>query len=289
MTGERKSILWALVAILLWGTLAAVVGDALTNIPPATLVLYALAFAAPTLIAIDLLRQRSLRSIFVARPPVIAIGLLGIFGYHALFFVALAKAPLIEANLLNYLWPLFMVLLAPLLTKERLTPVLLGGAVLGFLGAALVVTHGRALDLSPEHALGYGLAALAALTWSSFSVGLKRLGPEGEDRMALFVTASLVPALAFAALEGGLAPPTGRALAACAWLGIGPMGIAFFCWNRALSRGSAARIGTLSYLDPLLSTLVLAAYLRTPPDVSTWVGMALIVGGAAAPSLRRVK
>lgn len=288
MSQDTRALAWALAAILLWGTLAAVVGDALEGAPPSQLVLWAFVFSAPTLALVDLARGRKLAAIFRAPGRVVALGLWGIFVYHALLFTALDRAPHVEANLLNYLWPLLMVLLAAPIAGERPTRVVLLGALVGFVGAALVVTRGEGLHVESEHALGYGLAALAAFAWASFSVVLRRLGPEGEDRMTLFTVASLVPAVAFAALTGGLAPPSGRALAAAAWLGVGPMGVAFFCWNRALALGSAARIGSLSYLTPLLSTLALAALARGGVgSVSrvTWVGMALIVGGAAGPVL----
>jgi drug/metabolite transporter (DMT)-like permease len=106
--------------------------------------------------------------------------------------------------------------------------------------------------------------------------------------MTLFVTASLAPALALALATGTAAPPTGRALTAAAWLGIGPMGIAFWCWSRALALGSAARIGLLSYLDPLLSTLVVAAVLGKEITRASALGMALIVVGSAGPAVLRV-
>ncbi len=278
---DRGGIGWALLAIVIWATLTAATGDALAGVPAATLLFFALAFSAPLLVGLDLARGRTPRAVLAARPRLYLLGVLGIFGYHALLFLALERAPIVEANLLNYLWPLFMVLLAPLLAGERLAAATLVGAFAGLAGAAIVVTQGRALDLSPAHVWGYGLAATAAVLWAVFSVLLRRLGPEAEGRMPLFVTASLLPAAALVLAQGGLVPPRGRALFAVAWLGLGPMGIAFVFWSRAVARGSAARIGALSYLTPLLSTLCVSFTLGKPITGATWVGMALIVGGSA--------
>jgi len=63
--------------------------------------------------------------------------------------------------------------------------------------------------------------------------------------------------------------------------------MAFVCWDRAMRLGRASTIGALSYLDPLLSTLCVAFALNKPLTTPTLVGMALIIGGAAAPALRR--
>lgn len=283
---ERRALLWALAAIGIWGTLAAAVGDALTGVRATTLVFWAFVFAAPLLVGMDVVRRRTLRQIFVAPRRIVALGAVGIFGYHALLFVALEQAPPVEANLLNYLWPLFMVVLAPAIARERPRASFLASALVGFVGAGLVVTQGESLHVEGRHALGYALAATAAFVWASFSLILKRLGPEGEDRMALFAVTALAASFVLALMTGGVAPPPGRALLAAAWLGAGPMGIAFHCWGRALALGSAARIGVLSYLAPLLSTLALAAALERPISAANWLGMGLIVGASAAPSLQ---
>lgn len=283
--GPRAGLGWALASIVLWGTLAAAVGDALKGVPAAALVLWSFVFAAPTLVGWELARGRKPRDFLRARWDVVALGLWGIFGYHALLFAALERAPIVEANLLNYLWPLLMVLLAPVLGRERLLPSAVAGALAGFAGAALVVTQGKWIVPAREAMFGYVLALAAAIAWSSFSVLLRRAGAAGANRMTLFTVCALPAAFALAAARGELAPPPGRALLAAAWLGIGPMALAFVCWDRAMARGSAARIGVLSYLDPLLSTLCVAAVLGSALTGATWIGMALIVGGAALPTL----
>lgn len=290
-----RAYLWAGGAIVLWGTLAAGVGDALKGLRASTLVLWSLGFATATLVALDLVARR--RAGDAPRRPLpgpglLALGAWGILGYHALFFAALDRAPIVEANLLNYLWPLLMVLLAPWIAGEVLTGATLTGALVGFAGAALVVTQGRWRAPAPEHALGYAMAAAAALAWSTFSLGLRRAGASSEGRMSAFVAVSFVLAAPLALVTDGpaaLAPPGGRALAATAWLGVGPMALAFHCWGRALAQGDATRIGTLSYLDPLLSTLAVAWWLGAPLSAASWAGMALIVMGAAGPSLLRLR
>lgn len=284
--GRRGGIGWALAAIVLWGTLAAAVGDALVGLRASTLVFWCLLFATPTLVLYELaVRRRPIAHVVVAPPPVVALGLLGIFGYHALLFTALELAPIVEANLLNYLWPLLIVVLAPAITSERPSSLMLGGSVIGFAGAAIVVTQGRWPDLAGGDALGYLLALLAAFAWSTFSLFLKRIGAAGENRMALFTVWSLGAATAWAAANGGLEVPELRALSAAAWVGAGPMALAFVCWERAMTRGRASTIGALSYLDPLLSTLCVGWVLGKPLTGATWAGMALIIAGAAVAPL----
>ncbi len=281
-----RPIVYALIAIVLWGTLAAVVGDALAGVGPFRLLFWSFAFAAPTLVAAEVAQGRRVVDVLRPTTALVALGLWGILGYHAFFYVALQRAPIVEANLLNYLWPLFMVLLAPVLARERLTPTAVVGALTGFAGAVLIVTQGKAIVPARAHLVGYACAFVAALAWSSFSVLLKRMGAQAEGRMPLFMVASLIGAAALALTEeGGLAPPPPRALLACAFLGVFPLGLAFVAWGKAMATGSAAKIGALSYLDPLLSTLLLALVLRAPITQATALGMVLIVVGAASPAV----
>ncbi len=87
------------------------------------------------------------------------------FGYHFLLFIALRHAPPVQANLVNYLWPLLMVVLAPVfLNGLRLRPAHVVAALLGFGGAAVaILTAGGPVQgaTGPVWAWGY-LPALGA-------------------------------------------------------------------------------------------------------------------------------
>ena len=79
-----------------------------------------------------------------------ALGVGGLFGYHALFFFALRLAPPAEAQLVNYLWPLFIVLGSALLPDESLKAhhvvgalIALAGTVVLFLGRRRHHVRGR--------------------------------------------------------------------------------------------------------------------------------------------------
>jgi drug/metabolite transporter (DMT)-like permease len=89
------------------------------------------------------------------------VGLWGIFGYHFLYFSAFHYAPPIEVSLMNYLWPLLIVVLSPVFLPEfkiRLQHIL--GALLGLCGAAVIVTGGEKLIFDLDKLPGYFLAAL---------------------------------------------------------------------------------------------------------------------------------
>jgi drug/metabolite transporter (DMT)-like permease len=277
-------LLIALLAILLWSTLA-FLGSRLVHLPPFLLLGVALGLSG----LISLLRPRAWRIPL----RTLAVGVTGIFGYHFLYFRAFALAPAVEANLINYLWPLLIVVLSPLLLHGfPLRPRHLLGALLGLLGAALIVTSGK-LSLQTQYLPGYLCAAGAAVTWALYSLLTKRLPPFPTDAVAAFCAVGSLLALAFHWVTRGSFAEL-AALPALDWLylaliGLGPMGAAFFLWDAALKRGDPRTIGSLAYLTPLLSTLNLVLLAGQRLTALSLAAMLLIVIGAVIGSRAQTK
>jgi len=277
-TQNKTATPLALAAILIWSTLA-LIGAQLVHISPFLLLGVALLLSG----VISLFRRGAWRIPW----STLAVGVAGIFGYHFLYFRALALAPAVEANLINYLWPLLIVLFSPLIPGYRLRPRHILGALVGLAGAALIVTGGQ-FSLRSEYLPGYLLAAAAAVTWALYSVLTKRLPPFQTDSVAAFCAVSGVLALAFYFLSGGSLSGI-QQLTASDWfllilIGVGPMGAAFFLWDAALKRGDPRLIGSLAYLTPLLSTLNLVLFAGKSLTPLSFVAMALIIGGAVLTS-----
>jgi len=267
---HRRATLDALGAIALWSTLA-LLSLKLARVPPFLLVAIALLLGAAWGA-----RGLSLR----LRPAVLLLGVYGLFAYHLCLFLALRLAPPVEANLLNYLWPLLIVVLAPVFVPgTALRPRHVAGALLGFAGAALLVTGGR-MAFSSAGAAGYLLAFAAAVIWSTYSLLTRRIGSFPTSAIATFCLVSGVLALGcHAALEPRYLPRASE-LPFLLLLGLGPMGAAFYLWDRALKGGDPRVVGTLAYLTPLLSTLLVATFGGGRLGPTSLAAMALIVGGA---------
>lgn len=186
-----------------------------------------------------------------------AFGTAGLFGYHFFYFSALRLAPAAEAGLIAYLWPLLIVLLSSLLPDEHLKSGHIIGGLIGFAGAAIIVTQGET-RFEASAALGYGLAFLCAVTWSSYSVMSRKLGQTPTSSVAVFCLAtSLLSGIAHIGLETTIWPVDIAAWLAVIGLGVGPVGLAFFVWDVGVKRGDIQLLGVASYAAPLLSTFVL--------------------------------
>ena len=270
-----KAHLLALGAIALWATLASL-GVALVHVPP--FLLTGLALIIGSVPSWPLARQWRVPA------STLALGVYGLFGFHFLLFVALRHAPPLEANLVNYLWPLLIVVLAPVfLPGLVLRPVHVIAALVGFVGAALAIVGGR--GLAGGFASGYVAAAGSAFIWASYSLLTRRVGHFPTAAVGLFGLLSGALALV---CHVALEPATSlsaRDLVLIALTGLGPLGAAFFLWDAALKRGDPRRIGVLSYLTPLASTVLLAA--TTDRPLTPWIAAAaLLIVGAAVIGLR---
>ena len=241
-------------ALALWAFLGVLTRLA-AGLPP--LQLTAMGFAVAAALSLAVVAARGRLGLLRVAPIAWLHGVGGLFGYHALYFAALHWAPPVEANLLNYLWPLLIVLLSPvLLPGYHLNTRHILGALAGFVGAALVVTGGK-LSIDLTALPGYGCAALAALLWAGYSLLTKRVPAFPTAAIGGFCLLSGALSLACHALMEPAVHPSASQWLTLLLLGAGPMGLAFFLWDKALKLGDPRQIGALSYLTPLLSTLLL--------------------------------
>jgi drug/metabolite transporter (DMT)-like permease len=227
-------------------------------------------------------RARALRQ----RPAVWLLGVGGLFGYHALYFAALRLAPPAEAGLVNYLWPLLIVLFSALLPGERLKAAHLAGALLGFSGVVVLIAGRGAIRADAANVPGYLCAFAAAFVWSGYSVLSRRFGSVPTDAVAGFCLATAgLSALCHVAFETTVRPESAVQWLAILALGIGPVGAAFYVWDIGVKRGDIRLLGVGSYAAPVLSTLflVLAGYAEA--TLALGLACALIVSGPLVATL----
>jgi drug/metabolite transporter (DMT)-like permease len=282
--GAARATLVGSVAVLLWASLA-LLGVAAGPVPPFQTV--AICFAIAFLLALGkwLWFGESVGAHLRQPASVWALGVSGLFGYHFLYFLALKHAPAVDVSLINYLWPLLIVLLSVLLPGEQgLRWWHVAGAVLGLVGTALLVTDGGRVAFRAEYTGGYAAALACAFAWSGYSVLSRRMRTVPTDAVGAFCgTTALLALFCHLLFERWVRPTGGEALALLA-LGLGPVGLAFYVWDYGVKHGNIRALGGLSYATPLLSTLLLILAGRAAPTLTIGLSCLLIVGGAVLAS-----
>ena len=286
----RTATLIGLTAILMWSLLA-VLTVATGKIPAFQLAAMTFAIGALVAFASFLFRPAAFGAL---KQPLLVwiVGVGGLFGYHALYFLALRFAPPAEAGLLNYLWPLLIVLFSSLLPGEHLLRHHVIGALLGLAGTVLLLMGGNGSGFEAGQLPGLAAAFIAAFVWAAYSVMSRRLKAVPTDAVAGFCLATAVlAAIAHGLVEKTAWPETPAQWLAVIALGVGPVGAAFFTWDIGMKRGDIRVLGAASYATPLLSTafLILAGFAQ--PTATIAVAAVLIAGGGliAAKDMFRLR
>lgn len=275
--------------IVMWSTLAVL--TALSGqVPPFQLVAMAFSVAASLAVAKWLIAGDPIRAHFRWPPAVWLVGVGGLFGYHAFYFLALRRAPAVEANLLNYLWPLLIVLFSALLPGQRLRWWHVVGAFAGLAGTVVLIGSGGSGEggasgngggFRSEFTVGYLAGLGAAATWAAYSLLSRRFAHVPTDAVGSFcAVTALLAALAHVAFETTVWPSGAGEWLAVLGMGLGPVGAAFFTWDYGVKHGDIRVLGAAAYATPLLSTLLLIAVGEARLTLSLAVACVLITGGA---------
>ncbi len=273
-----KHYLYALGAILCWASLPAATGSGLDGLAPHELLFYSFTVAAIYLYAQDVVLTKSF-ALYIPSLPVSLLGIWGIFLYHYCYYTALNYIPLAEGGILATTWSFWIVFFSSILFFRKLKFSILLLAMVGMLGAALVIASGKAISFSSSNTFGYVLALLCGLIWSSFSVTLSRFPVKKEAMTTFTIYAALLSAVLFA-LHIPYELPQPRALLSAIYLGLIPLGFSFFCWNRAVSGGNMIVIGFLCYFTPPLAVLLVNLVHGEKVSGQVIAGMLLIIAAS---------
>lgn len=272
-----KADLLALAAIAMWGLLAPL-SVRLAHIPPFLLTAIGLLIGGMMALPWALANPQRWR----VPLPTLLVGIYGLFGFHFLLFMGLRHAPAVQANLINYLWPLGIVVMSPLFlpgTVLRMRHRV--AALLGLAGAMIAITGKSTQSFNDLHVYpGYLLALASAFVWASYSLMTRRLPRFPTTAVGGFATLSGLLSLAcHVAFE-----PTTALHAQDLWLlillGVGPLGAAFYLWDAALKTGDPRRIGVLAFCTPIVSTVLLLLDTGQPAHWSIVLATVMVVGGA---------
>ncbi len=276
---QMRATLIGACAILLWSSLA-LLTTFTGQVPP--LQLTGMTFSLVALLTLGTwIARRENPLKYLRQPPAVwALGIFGLFGYHALYFVALKLSPPLEASLINYLWPLLIVAFSALLPGERLRWFHSIAVLLGLAGT-IVLFLGKDIAFDPAHLPGFLAAFACAITWSIYSVLSRRLPDVPSGSIGGFcAAAALLAWIGHGLWETTLWPGSTTEWLAVLALGLGPAGGAFFFWDIGMKRGDIRALGALAYATPLLSTLLLILFGRGAFTWQVATACLLIVGGA---------
>jgi len=208
------------------------------------------------------------------------LGLLNPFGYYLILFQAYNLLPAQEAQPLNFVWPIVLVLLSAIILRQPLKLGAMLAMLVSFSGVVVIATRGDVLSLRFTNSLGVSLALASTVIWALYWLYGVKDERDPLARLCLNFSFGFVYILLYQLLFANWRIPPLAGLAGATYIGLFEMGFAFVLWLQALKRSrSTAQIGNLIYLTPFCSLLVIHWVVGEPIYPSTLTGLVLIISG----------
>ena len=290
---QKLAYAYALVTVACWSTSASAFKLSLQN--ATVLELLFLASVTSTIIfGAHLAMTRNLKSLkSLTRRDYLwsaVLGFLNPFLYYALVFKAYSLLPAQEAQPINFLWPLALVLLSIPLLKQRIKPVSILALCVSFAGVVVIATHaGKPADLLNlrfSNLPGVLMALSSALVWAFYWILNTR--DRQDEALRLFLNFAFGSAFVLAGLLwwGPIRIPSLKAAAGGTYVGVFEMGLAFLMWLKALRTAeTTAYVANVIFLVPFLALIVVHFVVGETILPSTICGLILIISGIAVQKL----
>ncbi|NJC68407.1 DMT family transporter [Planosporangium thailandense] len=282
----------ALLAVVLWGVMFSVMGEAVHLVDPFNLTAIRYVLATLLLIAILAWREGRAGLRFGGRTVEVAVlGAVGFAAFNLLLSVGLTYTQPQHAALMMALTPLLTVLVRWARDGERPRPVTLALVAVALVGVALVITRGRFDTLA---AVNVGdLLMLAAVTgWAVYTHGAGRFGTWSPLRFstlsALAGTVVVVVVTAVADAFGWQHLPTPSAVRSAGWelayIAVAGTVIGALAWNTAVRRLGAGNAALFMNLVPV-TAFVVAMLHGYRPGVAEVAGALITIGALVTANL----
>lgn len=206
-----------------------------------------------------------------------AIGLNWIFLFESYRYTTISNA-----TISYYFAPIFVMILAPWVLKEKLTSVKIGCIITAMIGLFLIVNPGAGdAGGSQNHAIGIVYGLLAAALYASVILMNKFIkNLSGFETTLVQLMAASIVLLPYILWQGDLhfAGLNTTSIIFILILGIVHTGLAYFLYFTSIQNLKGQTIAVLSYIDPISAVIIAAIFLRESMTFIQIIGGVLILG-----------
>jgi len=280
---QKTATLFALLAVLMWSTVATAFKITLTYFSALQMLLVA-SFVSSVVMLIICYRQHKislLKTSFLKRPYFyLLMGAINPFLYYSLLFQAYDLLPAQQAQSLNYTWAITLSLLAVPVLGQKLRRNDIIAITLGYLGALIIATKGNLLALDFVSPLGVTLALLSTILWACYWIFNSKNDADPMVALLLCFLCSLPMIFLTVLIFDDIAMSAWQGWLGATYIGLFEMGLAFVAWLTALKYAeSTSKISNLIFISPFVSLLLLSQIIGETIYPATVIGLILIIVG----------
>ena len=283
MKNQKKAMLFGLITVLLWSTVASAFKITLSHFAPIQMVLIASLTSIVLLLGIAYQQKKLhlLKQYFIKQPLFyLTLGVINPFLYYLVLFKAYDLLPASQAQALNYTWAITLTLLSVPFLGQKIRKKDWVAILFSYTGALIIATKGDLLGLNFESPLGVALALLSTLIWASYWIINARNNNDPIVSLLLgfllslpftFVATTLLADFNFDSVEGILG---------AIYIGLFEMGISFILWLMAIKLATnTAQVSNLIFISPFISLFLLSRIVGEEIHPSTFIGLVTIIVG----------
>lgn len=276
----KKQYLYAFTTIILWATCPIVTKLLAADLTSIQILAGANFFAGLSLLVINIFQKKlTIIKTYKVRDYLnfVVLGFLGIFLSFFMLNGAIQLLPAHEAIVINYLWPVLVMIFAVFILKEKFNICKLAALLISFIGIIIIAGHGNIFAIRFKNLTGVLLAVTAAASYGLFAVLVKKKNYDTLSLMLFGYLTSFILALVFSGFQF---PKLGiYQILGFVWLGVLVQGVAYVTWALALNAGDTAKVSNLAFITPVLSTVFSVIFLKEELRLYLLVGFAFILFG----------
>ena len=283
MKNQNKAYICAIIAVLLWSTVASAFKISLKYVNHLQLLFFASLASMAALFIILIfqgklnnLKKLGLKEILVS----LSFGIVNPFLYYIFLFKAYSLLPAQEALALNWLWPITLVLLSIPVLKQKITIKDIFATFISFSGVFVIITKGDFTSLKFQNYTGVICALITTIIWAFYWIYNTRDRKDDVVKLFLNFSSGTVLIMITILLFDSFKMPPLPGLAAVIYVGFFEMGITFLFWLMALRlTETTAKISNIVYISPFLSLFWINIIVGEVISYTTLIGMVLIISG----------
>ena len=220
---------------------------------------------------------------------VLVLGLLGTYIYYLFLYLGYKEAKGLEVLVVQYTWPISIVVFSLFLLKEKLTMRKTIAVVLGFVGVLVVLTKG---DFSNVHVDNFSviiLVFLGASSFALFSVLSKKIHLEPIGVTSIYFLSATIASLFSMFYFSSFALPSLDELFPVLLNGILLNGFSYLFWLNALKLAEASYLAPFVFITPILSAIYLIILFDEPLEFAYIFGLICVVVAGLVNSVKTIK
>ncbi len=283
LNNQSKAYLFAGIAIFFWSTVASAFKLSLEHLEPIQLVLYSTLFSICVLFILVLYQGKLNLIKSFSRDDLKKYALLGFLNpclYYIILFKAYDALPAQEAMVINFSWPVMLVILSIPILKQTIDVKSFLSIIVCYLGVVVIATNGDIFSMQFVNPFGVFLMLISTVIWSLFWLFNTKNSNDSLVSLFFIFLFSFPLILVFVLFTNSFVVPSFKGLIGSIYIGFFEMGISLVLWQSALKISTTvSRVASLVFITPFMSLVVLYFVLGEKILVSTFFGLILICTG----------